>query len=48
MSGFTPRSALFVPGHRTDMLAKVDRTRPDAVIVDWEGRCAGGGQGGGT
>jgi citrate lyase subunit beta/citryl-CoA lyase len=36
MSGFTPRSALFVPGHRTDMLAKVDRTRPDAVIVDWE------------
>jgi citrate lyase subunit beta/citryl-CoA lyase len=36
MSGFSPRSALFVPGHRTDRLAKADRTRPDAVIVDWE------------
>jgi citrate lyase subunit beta/citryl-CoA lyase len=36
MTGFSPRSALFVPGHRTDMLAKADRTVPDAVIVDWE------------
>jgi citrate lyase subunit beta/citryl-CoA lyase len=35
-SGFSPRSALFVPGHRTDMLAKVARTGPDAVIVDLE------------
>jgi citrate lyase subunit beta/citryl-CoA lyase len=30
------RSALFVPGHRVDMLAKADRSRPDAVIVDLE------------
>jgi citrate lyase subunit beta/citryl-CoA lyase len=36
MNGFSPRSALFVPGHRTDMLGKVDRSRPDAVIVDLE------------
>jgi citrate lyase subunit beta / citryl-CoA lyase len=36
VSAFTPRSALFVPGHRPDMLAKVARSRPDAVIVDLE------------
>lgn len=36
MTGFNPRSALFIPGHRTDMLAKADRTKPDLVIVDWE------------
>jgi len=35
-TGFSPRSALFVPGHRTDMLAKAARSGPDAVIVDWE------------
>jgi citrate lyase subunit beta/citryl-CoA lyase len=33
---FSPRSALFVPGQRMDMLAKAERTGPDAVIVDWE------------
>jgi citrate lyase subunit beta/citryl-CoA lyase len=36
MTVFSPRSALFVPGQRTDMLAKADRTKPDTVIVDWE------------
>ncbi|HEY2096940.1 MAG TPA: aldolase/citrate lyase family protein, partial [Pseudonocardia sp.] len=36
MNGFSPRSVLFVPGHRPDMLAKVVRSRPDAVIVDLE------------
>jgi citrate lyase subunit beta/citryl-CoA lyase len=36
MSGFGPRSALFVPGNRADMLAKVERSRPDSVIVDLE------------
>jgi len=36
VSGFSPRSVLFVPGHRPDMLAKVARSRPDAVIVDLE------------
>ncbi|HTF46383.1 MAG TPA: CoA ester lyase [Pseudonocardia sp.] len=35
-SGFSPRSVLFVPGHRPDMLAKVVRARPDGVIVDLE------------
>lgn len=33
---FGPRSALFVPGQRTDMLAKAARARPDTVVVDWE------------
>lgn len=36
VTGFRPRSALFVPGQRVDMLAKADRARPDTVIVDWE------------
>ncbi|HEX4248018.1 MAG TPA: CoA ester lyase [Pseudonocardia sp.] len=36
VTGFSPRSVLFVPGHRPDMLAKVARSRPDAVIVDLE------------
>jgi citrate lyase subunit beta/citryl-CoA lyase len=36
VNGFSPRSVLFVPGHRPDMLAKVVRSRPDAVIVDLE------------
>jgi citrate lyase subunit beta/citryl-CoA lyase len=30
------RSVLFVPGDRPDMIAKVTRTRPDAVVVDLE------------
>lgn len=30
------RSALFVPAHRTDFLAKVDRGQADAVILDLE------------
>ena len=30
------RSLLFVPGHRIELLAKVPRCRPDAVIVDLE------------
>ena len=30
------RSALFVPGHRGDLLEKVDRWSPDAVIIDLE------------
>lgn len=30
------RSLLFVPAARPDMLAKVDRSRPDAVVVDLE------------
>jgi citrate lyase subunit beta/citryl-CoA lyase len=36
MTGFRARSVLFVPGHRPDMLPKVARCRPDAVIVDLE------------
>jgi citrate lyase subunit beta/citryl-CoA lyase len=36
VNGFSPRSVLFVPGHRPDMLAKVGRSHPDAVIVDLE------------
>jgi citrate lyase subunit beta/citryl-CoA lyase len=36
VTGFSPRSALFVPGQRTDMLAKAARAEPDTVIVDWE------------
>ncbi|MEN3270303.1 MAG: citrate lyase subunit beta / citryl-CoA lyase, partial [Pseudonocardia sp.] len=31
-----PRSLLFVPGGRAEMLAKVARSRPDAVVVDLE------------
>jgi citrate lyase subunit beta/citryl-CoA lyase len=31
-----PRSLLFVPGGRPEMLAKVARSRPDAVVVDLE------------
>jgi len=30
------RSLLFVPGHRIELLAKVPRWQPDAVIVDLE------------
>jgi citrate lyase subunit beta/citryl-CoA lyase len=30
------RSVLFVPGHRLELLAKVPRWRPDAVVVDLE------------
>ncbi|MFC4948731.1 HpcH/HpaI aldolase/citrate lyase family protein [Pseudonocardia sp. GCM10023141] len=36
MSVFAPRSLLFVPATRTDMLAKVERVRPDAVVADLE------------
>jgi citrate lyase subunit beta/citryl-CoA lyase len=35
-AAFTARSVLFVPGHRPQMLAKVERSRPDAVVVDLE------------
>ncbi len=31
-----PRSLLFVPGHRPDMIAKVGRSNPDAVVIDLE------------
>lgn len=31
-----PRSVLFVPGGRPDMVAKVPRWAPDAVAVDLE------------
>ena len=30
------RSLLFVPGHRLELLAKVSRWQPDAVIIDLE------------
>lgn len=33
---FIPRSLLFVPGSRPDMVAKVPRWRPDATVVDLE------------
>ena len=33
---FAPRSLLFVPGSRPDMVAKVPRWRPDATVVDLE------------
>ena len=35
-SAFSPRTVLFVPAHRPEMLPKVARSRPDAVIVDLE------------
>lgn len=33
---FAPRSLLFVPGTRPDMIAKVPRWQPDAIVVDLE------------
>ena len=33
---FAPRSLLFVPGTRPDMVAKVPRWRPDATVIDLE------------
>ncbi len=33
---FAPRSLLFVPGDRPDMVAKAVRSAPDAVVVDLE------------
>lgn len=36
------RSLLFVPGGRTELLAKVARVRPDAVVVDLEDAVAPG------
>lgn len=36
MSDFVPRSLLFVPATRPDMVAKVERVHPDAVVLDWE------------
>ena len=33
---FAPRSLLFVPGSRPDMVAKLHRWRPDAAVVDLE------------
>ncbi|TWP34496.1 CoA ester lyase [Leekyejoonella antrihumi] len=35
------RSLLFVPGDRADMIAKVPRWKPDAVVVDLEDAVAG-------
>jgi citrate lyase subunit beta/citryl-CoA lyase len=37
-----PRSLLFVPGNRPDMIAKVPRWSPDAVAVDLEDAVAAG------
>jgi citrate lyase subunit beta/citryl-CoA lyase len=37
-----PRSLLFVPGNRPDMIAKVPRSAPDAVAVDLEDAVAPG------
>ena len=37
-----PRSLLFVPGARPDMVAKVPRWAPDAVAVDLEDAVAAG------
>ena len=31
-----PRSVLFAPGNRADLLAKLPRSRPDAVVIDLE------------
>lgn len=39
---FAPRSMLFVPADRTDMIAKVPRWAPDAVVVDLEDAVAPG------
>ncbi|RZT83471.1 citrate lyase subunit beta/citryl-CoA lyase [Pseudonocardia sediminis] len=36
MTDFVPRSLLFVPATRPDMVAKVERVHPDAVVLDWE------------
>lgn len=33
---FAPRSLLFVPGSRPDMIAKLHRWRPDAAVIDLE------------
>jgi citrate lyase subunit beta / citryl-CoA lyase len=30
------RSLLFAPGDRADLLAKLGRAQPDAVVIDWE------------
>ncbi|MCU1630838.1 MAG: citryl-CoA lyase [Pseudonocardia sp.] len=42
MTGFAPRSLLFVPATRLDMLAKVARMCPDAVVADLEDAVAPG------
>lgn len=39
---FVPRSLLFVPATRPDMVAKVERVHPDAVVLDWEDAVAPG------
>ena len=36
MTDFVPRCLLFVPATRPDMVAKVGRVHPDAVVLDWE------------
>lgn len=41
-AAFGPRSLLFVPATRPDMLEKVGRVRPDAVVVDLEDAVAPG------
>lgn len=33
---FAPRSVLFAPGNRADLVAKLPRSKPDAVIIDLE------------
>ncbi len=38
------RSVLFVPGHRLELLAKVPRWRPDAVVVDLEDAVSAAGK----
>ena len=39
---FAPRSLLFVPGTRPDMVAKAPRWRPDATVIDLEDAVRGG------
>ncbi|CAM3218166.1 CoA ester lyase [Deinococcus saxicola] len=34
--GLRPRSMLFAPGNRADLIAKLPRTSPDAVVIDLE------------
>jgi citrate lyase subunit beta / citryl-CoA lyase len=31
-----PRSVLFAPGHKAELVAKLPRSHPDAAIIDWE------------
>ncbi|GAA5531687.1 CoA ester lyase [Deinococcus aluminii] len=38
-----PRSVLFAPGNRADLIAKLPRSRPDAVVIDLEDAVPGTG-----